>query len=271
MTPMSINDSKILKLTGILLMLIILVSCNQNITSTEEINHESLSEIHDDGNTDVSNINENDPDPDNNNSEESLIKYLALGDSYTIGTSVCDTCSYPQQLKVKLKEVFNNNVELKIIAQTGWTTTALIGTINSENPSQDNDLVTLLIGVNNQFQNRSFEIYETEFPLLLNKAIRFAKGDPKNVIVISIPDYAYTPFGENSNSRENISNEIDAYNNYAKEVTQSIHVKFIEITDITRQGLNDPDLVASDGLHPSKKAYEKFVERLLPVCVDILR
>ena len=266
---MSIKDIKILTLTGILLMLISLVSCNQNISSTEEINLESLSEIQDDSNTDASNVNE--PDSDNNNSEESVIKYLALGDSYTIGTSVCDTCSYPQQLKVKLKEEFNNTIDLKIIAQTGWTTTALIGAINNENPSQDYDLVTLLIGVNNQYQNRSFEIYETEFPSLLNKAILFAKGNPKNVIVISIPDYAFTPFGENSNNRENISNEIDAYNNYAKEVSESINVKFIEITDITRQGLNDPELVASDGLHPSKKAYEKFVERLLPVCLDILR
>lgn len=252
-------------------MLISLISCNQNLTSTEGINPESLSEIHDDSYTDVSNINENDPDPDNNSSEESVIKYLALGDSYTIGASVCDTCSYPQLLKAKLKNEFNSNINLKIIAQTGWTTTALIGAINNENPSQDKDLVTLLIGVNNQFQNRSFEIYETEFPLLINKAILFAKGNPKNVIVISIPDYAFTPFGENLNNRENISNEIDAYNNYAKQVTENINAKFIKLTDITRQGLNNPELVASDGLHPSKKAYEKFVEHLLPVCLDILR
>ncbi len=268
---MSIKDINVITITSILIVLISLVSCSQNLTFSDEINVESLTEIQDDSIADSSNVNENDPNSDNTNNQEPVIKYLALGDSYTIGTSVCETCSYPQQLKAKLKDEFSSNIVLKIIAQTGWTTTALIGAINNENPSQDNDLVTLLIGVNNQYQNRSFEIYETEFPALLNKAILFAKGNPKNVIVISIPDYAFTPFGENSNNRENISNEIDAYNNYAKEVAERLHVKFIEITDITRQGLNDPELVASDGLHPSKKAYEKFVERLLPVCLDILR
>ena len=268
---MSIKDIDIFRLTSILLMFISLVSCNQNLTFSEEINLESLTEIQDDSNTDASNVNENDPNSNNNNNQEPVIKYLALGDSYTIGTSVCDTCSYPQQLKAKLKYEFNGNIDLKIIAQTGWTTTALIGAINNENPSQDYDLVTLLIGVNNQYQHRSFEIYETEFPSLLNKAILFAKGNPKNVIVLSIPDYAFTPFGENSNNREKIIEEIDAYNNYAKEVSESFYVKYLEITDITRQGLNDPELVASDGLHPSTKAYEKFVERLLPVCLEILR
>ena len=268
---MSIKDINVITITSILIVLISLVSCSQNLTFSDEINVESLTEIQDDSIADSSNVNENDPNSDNTNNQEPVIKYLALGDSYTIGTSVCETCSYPQQLKAKLKDEFSSNIVLEIIAQTGWTTTDLIGAINNENPSQDNDLVTLLIGVNNQYQNRSFEIYETEFPALLNKAILFAKGNPKNVIVISIPDYAFTPFGENSNNRENISNEIDAYNNYAKEVAERLHVKFIEITDITRQGLNDPELVASDGLHPSKKAYEKFVERLLPVCLDILR
>jgi len=268
---MSIKDIEIFKLTSIFLMFLSLVSCNQNLTFSDEINVESLTEIQDDSIADASNVDENDPNSDNNNNQEPVIRYLALGDSYTIGTSVCETCSYPQQLKAKLREEFSSNIDLKIIAQTGWTTTALIGAINNENPSQDKDLVTLLIGVNNQYQNISFEIYETEFPALLNKAILFAKGNPKNVIVISIPDYAYTPFGENSNNSENISNEIDAYNNYAKEVAERIHVKFIEITDITRQGLNDPELVATDGLHPSAKAYEKFVERLLPICLDILR
>src|ERR1700749_2775390 len=91
------------------------------------------------------------------------IKYLALGDSYTIGQSVCETCRYPEQLNASLQAIYpQTNFLLKIIAKTGWTTTNLISAINTENPSSDYDLVTLLIGVNNQYQGRSFSIYEEE-------------------------------------------------------------------------------------------------------------
>ncbi|MES2578143.1 MAG: GDSL-type esterase/lipase family protein [Bacteroidota bacterium] len=119
--------------------------------------------------------------------------YLALGDSYTIGQSVCETCRFPAQLSKSLGNLNSNNTySLKIIAQTGWTTTNLISAINTQNPTSNYDLVTLLIGVNNQYQNKPFSLYEKEFPELVNKAIALAKGDKTNVIVVSIPDYAYT-------------------------------------------------------------------------------
>ncbi|PVX46201.1 lysophospholipase L1-like esterase [Flavobacterium sp. 103] len=197
------------------------------------------------------------------------IKYLALGDSYTIGQSVCETCRFPEQLKAKLYNLnTRNSISLNIIAKTGWTTSNLISAINSQNPSNDYDLVTLLIGVNNQYQGNSFSEYEKEFPDLVNKAILLAKGDKTNLIVVSIPDYAYTPFG---NGNKRVSTEIDQYNSYAQNYCAENSIIFVNITDITRQGLSNPSLVASDNLHPSEKAYTLFVERILPKAVDVLQ
>ncbi|WPO80360.1 SGNH/GDSL hydrolase family protein [Flavobacterium sp. KACC 22761] len=204
----------------------------------------------------------------------SSIKYLALGDSYTIGQSVCETCRYPEQLKAKLQTIYPETAfSLKIIAQTGWSTSDLISAINSQNPDSNYDLVTLLIGVNNQYQHQDFSVYEKEFPQLLNKAIALAKGDNKNVIVLSIPDYAYTPFTKNytDENRMKISTELDHYNSFAERICISKNVAFISITDITRQGLNNPSLVASDGLHPSEMAYKLFVERILPQVKMVLQ
>jgi len=195
------------------------------------------------------------------------INYLALGDSYTIGQSVCETCRYPEQLKTKLQTIYPETAfSLKVIATTGWTTANLISAIDSQNPESNYDLVTLLIGVNNQYQHLDFSIYEKEFPQLLNKAIALAKGNNKNVIVLSIPDYTYTPFAANysDSNRMKISNEINQYNSFAENCCISRNVAFISITDITRQGLNNPSLVASDGLHPSETAYKMFVERMIP-------
>ncbi|WP_264552649.1 SGNH/GDSL hydrolase family protein [Flavobacterium sp. N2038] len=196
------------------------------------------------------------------------INYLALGDSYTIGQSVCETCRFPEQLKTKLKGFYpETDFSLKIIATTGWTTSDLISAINTQNPESNYDLVTLLIGVNNQYQHLDFSVYKKEFPQLLNKAIALAKGESKNVIVLSIPDYTYTPFASNYSdaNRMKISNEINNYNSFAESYCSSKNVTFISITDITRQGLNNSSLVASDGLHPSETAYRMFVERMLPI------
>ncbi|MCD0472702.1 SGNH/GDSL hydrolase family protein [Flavobacterium sp. JAS] len=193
------------------------------------------------------------------------INYLALGDSYTIGQSVCEICRYPEQLKAALKTTYPaTNFSLKVIAQTGWTTSNLISAINSQNPDSNYDLVTLLIGVNNQYQHLDFSVYEKEFPQLLNRAIALAKGDNKNVLVLSIPDYTYTPFASNytDENRMKISSEINRYNTFAESYCITKDVSFISITDITQQGLSKPYLVASDGLHPSESAYKLFVDRI---------
>ncbi|TRX21340.1 SGNH/GDSL hydrolase family protein [Flavobacterium franklandianum] len=191
--------------------------------------------------------------------------YLALGDSYTIGQSVCETCRFPEQLRKKLGDLNpNDTYTSKIIATTGWTTTNLIAAINTENPASNYDLVSLLIGVNNQYQNKPFSLYETEFPELVNKAIALARGDKSNVIVVSIPDYAFTPFGKQSSNSSIISAEIDNYNAFAQKYCTERNIEFVSITDITRQGLTNPLLVATDGLHPSELAYSYFVERIFP-------
>ncbi|KIO53928.1 SGNH/GDSL hydrolase family protein [Flavobacterium hibernum] len=202
------------------------------------------------------------------------IKYLALGDSYTIGQSVCETCRFPEQLKSNLKAIYpQTDFSLKIIATTGWTTSNLISAINTQNPDSNYDLVTLLIGVNNQFQRMDFSVYQKEFPELLTKAISLAKGDKKNVIVLSIPDYAYTPFAANYSeaNRMKISNELDQYNTFAENTCINKGVVFISITDITRQGLSNSNLVASDGLHPSELAYKMFIGRIFPQVKMILQ
>jgi acyl-CoA thioesterase I len=198
-------------------------------------------------------------------------KYLALGDSYTIGQSVCESCRFPEQLKFSLKDIFpNDNFSLQIIATTGWTTTNLISAIDTQNPAVTFDLVTLLIGVNNQYQNKPFSLYESEFPQLVNKAITLAKGDKTNVIVVSIPDYAFTPQGQSSSNTQNISTQIDNYNIFAANYCVQNNIAFVNITDITRQGLSNTALVATDGLHPSQLAYTKFVERILPKALAVL-
>ena len=190
-------------------------------------------------------------------------KYLALGDSYTIGQSVCETCRFPIQLQDSIKKYItaNDTFQTQIIAQTGWTTTNLKTAIATQNPTNDFDLVTLLIGVNNQYQNTQFTVYEQEFPELVATAIQKAQGKKEKVIVISIPDYAYTPFG---NGNTTISTQIDNYNAFAENYCYTNNITFVTITDITRLGLTQTELVASDGLHPSTIAYTKFVERILP-------
>jgi len=218
-----------------------------------------------------SNDDSNDGSSDNSSETTNQnFKLLSLGDSYTIGQSVCETCRFPEQLKDSLSTKFNpdTNFELKVIARTGWTTSNLINAIKTENLLYNYDLVTLLIGVNNQYQGHPFSLYETEFPQLVNTSILLAKGDKTNVIVISIPDYAYTPYG---NGNENISKDIDKYNAFAQAYCTINNISFVNITDITRQGLENPNLVASDGLHPSSLAYSLFVDRMLTIAVDKLK
>lgn len=198
------------------------------------------------------------------------LKILSLGDSYTYGTFVCVECSFPKQLKVELLSELGRDyqIELEILARSGWTTSSLIDKIENTELATDYDLVTLLIGVNNQYRESAFSVYEREFSELVDKAVALAGGTKGNVIVLSIPDYAFTPFGD---QEVKISNEIDAYNNFAESYCSDRRIVFLNITDITRLGIVSPELVALDGLHPSELAYKEFVERLLPLALDILK
>jgi acyl-CoA thioesterase-1 len=217
-------------------------------------------------NEEVLQLDEQTPVPEAN----TIFKILSLGDSYTIGQGVCGNCKFPIQLKKSLENRFESDtaINVNIIAQTGWTTANLIERIKNQSISNDYDLVTLLIGVNNQFQSKEFSIYQSEFPELVNTSIKAANGIKSKVIVISIPDYAFTPFGKGD---EEISKEINMYNSFARSYCNTNDITFINITDITRQGLNNTALVANDGLHPSELAYSKFVQRISPVAFKKLK
>jgi acyl-CoA thioesterase I len=192
------------------------------------------------------------------------VRYLALGDSYTIGQSVLEADRYPVQLKNMLQKegVLINNP--KIIAKTGWRTDNLSSAMDAAKLDSNWTLVTLLIGVNNQYQGQNVSLYEKPFRQLLQRAVALAKGKKERVFVVSIPDYAYTPFGENSGNQANISKELDAYNVVNEQVAKEMGVTYFNITPISREGLKNPDLVANDGLHPSGKMYGRWVDLMFP-------
>jgi lysophospholipase L1-like esterase len=152
-------------------------------------------------------------------------------------------------------------VDTKIIATTGWRTDNLAEAIRHSKIKTEYTLVSLLIGVNNFFQGKSADNYEKEFEGLLKTAIKLAGGKKSRVFVLSIPDYGYTPFGKKD--QETISKGIDAFNRINEAVAQKLDVKYYNITDISRRGLAEPDLVAFDGLHPSGKMYTEWIERIL--------
>ena len=192
--------------------------------------------------------------------------YLALGDSYTIGESVDAELRWPVQLADILSK-FDVNLEVEIIARTGWRTDDLLKAINDEGLNGKYNLVSLLIGVNNQYQGRPISQYVEEFEILLKKGIELAKeNDPKRVLVLSIPDYGYTPFGENH--QETISGELDEYNRINKEISESHGVHYVDITPISRG--KDADLVAGDGLHPSGYQYSLWVQEIMKIRESIL-
>ena len=188
------------------------------------------------------------------------VHFLALGDSYTIGQSVASSECWPNQFAFALSYQGYNVEETKIIAQTGWRTDNLKLAISQQQPLTGYNLVSLLIGVNNQYQGGSIQKYAIEYEDLLKTAIALAGNSPEHVFVLSIPDYAYTPFGKGD---PNISNQIDQFNSVNRQITENYHVKYIDITPISRNGLIQPDLVASDGLHPSGKMYALWVQEIL--------
>ena len=189
------------------------------------------------------------------------LRYLALGDSYTIGESVTENERWPMQLIAKLNATGGNYVVPKIIATTGWRTDDLSNAIWKETLDPGYDLVSLLIGVNNQYQGKSVDAYKPEFEGLLKTAVRLAGGNKTKVFVVSIPDYGYTPFGKPKQAT--ISAELDKFNEANKAITERMGIRYINITDISRKGFEDPQLVAGDGLHPSGKQYSLWVERIL--------
>ncbi|GIV66960.1 MAG: SGNH/GDSL hydrolase family protein [Chloroflexota bacterium] len=194
-----------------------------------------------------------------------LLKYLALGDSYTVGEGIRKEDSLPNQLVNALKEDGYSFGEPVVIARTGWTTDELIRALEDNPPEGTYDLVTLLIGVNNQFRGYSPAIYRSEFKELLYRSIQFAGNHSTCVIVLSIPDWGFTPFAEMMGlNRTQVSLEIDQFNQINQEEAEVAGVKYVNITAISRRAVDEPDLIAGDGLHPSGIMIQAWVEQILP-------
>lgn len=191
------------------------------------------------------------------------MNFLALGDSYTIGESVSESERWPVQLSKTLSDEGINFQEPLIVARTGWTTDELTKGIAAAKIDKTFDLVSLLIGVNNQYRGRSSEQFRTEFVGLLHQAIAFAGGMKDRVFVVSIPDWGVTPFAQ-GRDKDKIAKEIDAFNLVCKEEAEKAGIKYFDITPISRMAVQDPGLIAPDGLHPSGKMYAAWVELMLP-------
>ena len=189
------------------------------------------------------------------------ISYLALGDSYTVGEGVPLAESYPYQAVQILRKKGLNLQAPEIVAKTGWTTSELLAGINGTKFLPNYDMVTLLIGVNNQYRGQTVEIYADEFESLLKLAIAFAGNEKRRVAVLSIPDWGATPFAE-GRDRAKITEEINAFNVISKRISLQYKVQYIDITPGTRLAGQEPSLVTKDKLHPSGKEYAKWAEKV---------
>src|SRR5688572_1532241 len=202
-------------------------------------------------------------------SQAPALTYLALGDSYTIGESVPAESRWPVQLARALREEGLALDEPRIIANTGWTTDELEWGIDSAEPLGTFDFVSLLIGVNNQYRNRSAVAYRGEFHTLLQRAIRYAHGRADRVLVLSIPDWGVTPFArDDKRDPATIGAEIDAFNAAARDVCEHEGVAFVDITPCARE--HGATMLASDGLHPSAEMYTLWTQQALPVARSLL-
>jgi lysophospholipase L1-like esterase len=199
-----------------------------------------------------------------------LRRFLTLGDSYTVGEGVDSVQSWPAQLVVSLRQNGIPIDEPVIIAQTGWTTTDLLAAVEAADLPGSFDLVSLLIGVNNQYQGGDMETYRDEFRMLLGRALNFTEGNPATVLGLSIPDWGVTPFNEHGDPSK-ISAEIDAFNHINQKECQAVGGKYVDITPTSRLAGADTSLLTSDNLHPSGKMYAAWVELMLPAVLRVLQ
>ena len=197
------------------------------------------------------------------------MRFLALGDSYTIGEGVTESERWPNHLVRLLRARGIEIGDPHIVARTAWTTDELSDAIDAEKPRGPYDLVSLLIGVNDQYRSRPVQSFEGEFAVLLRRAKDFARKQPSRVIGISIPDWGASPFAE-GRDRELISREIATYNACASALASSAGARWVDVTGISRHMQHDPGLTASDGLHPSGEMYRQWAELILPTAIAAL-
>ncbi|MBL0355643.1 MAG: SGNH/GDSL hydrolase family protein [Chitinophagaceae bacterium] len=197
--------------------------------------------------------------------------YLALGDSYTIGQSVAFTERFPVQTVALLGSQSIKFNQPEIIAQTGWTTGDLLSKLNNNPPSKSiYDIVSLLIGVNNQYQHRTQDEYRQQFIILLERSILYTGNNKRKVFVLSIPDYSVTPYASGSD-RDLIARQIDSFNVINKTISQQYQVNYLDITGDTRLASTNLSLIAGDGLHPSGAGYTVWAAKLAPMIKLVLQ
>jgi len=199
-----------------------------------------------------------------------VTRFLALGDSYTIGEGVADAERWPDQLVARLRDNGIVVTDLHIIARTAWTTDELSDAIDAEKPKGPFDLVTLMIGVNDQYRSRPVREYESEFQRLLKRAVGFSGNRATKTLALSIPDWGATPFSE-GRDRALIGGEIAAYNACGETLATKAGVTWIDVTEASRAMQTDPDLVAVDGLHPTAAMYARWVDIMVPYALAALR
>lgn len=192
-------------------------------------------------------------------------RYLALGDSYTIGEAVSDEGRWPVQLAALLRQRGLPVGEPEIVARTGWTTAELSAGIDAAAPRGPYDLVSLLIGVNDQYRGGRPEDYRGAFVAMLRRAIGFAGGRPERVVVLSIPDWSVTPFAaRGSRDVAQIAREIRQFNDVNREEAHRAACHWVDVTTVSEQALGHPNLIAPDGLHPSAAMYAEWARLALP-------
>jgi lysophospholipase L1-like esterase len=199
------------------------------------------------------------------------MKYLALGDSYTIGEGVAADARWPVLLARALRDGGVEIEDPRIIATTGWTTDDLSAAMDAAEPLGEWDFVTLLVGVNNQYRGRGVDEYRAQFEALLHRAIVLAGGRCERVLVLSIPDWGVTRFGADSGrDLAQVSRELDAFNDAARELSARHGVAFVDIAPVSRARGGEPAMQADDGLHPSAGMHALWLQAALPVAQRLL-
>ena len=243
-------------LRNILISIFLLsLSCNPQNTSENDIDYSN-----------IENENFESNEIDLINSSISKFSFLALGDSYTIGEGVNENERWPNQFVEVADENGLDFEKPEIIAETGWKTYDLLNALSQTNFTQKYDYVSLLIGVNNQFNSRSIDEFEEDLSKLMDKMNSLKKSNG-NIIILSIPDWGYTPFG-NSYNREVISSEINLFNNSLINFANSNGLKYVDVTEISRRALNESNLLASDNLHPSGLMYLEWAKKIYESWID---
>ena len=201
-----------------------------------------------------------------NTPSEDPYSFIALGDSYTIGEGVNEDERWPNQF---VDVAYENGVDFDqpmIIAETGWKTYDLLNAINQTNFSKKYDYISLLIGVNNQFNSRPIDEFEEDLNKLMDEMKRIKKNDG-SIIIISIPDWGYTPFGESSDMSD-ISEQINLFNSSLRKFASTNGLKYVDVTEISRRGINEPDLITNDNLHPSGTMYLEWAKKIYNIWID---